>query len=145
MSAAVGVSAAASAKGLEALVRNVLVALALAIALSPVVLGHHSFAAAYFEEQSVTIDGSISEFAYRSPHAWVYLDVTDATGRVTRYSAEWANPNRLKRDGVTMDTLRPGDRVIITGSPGRKADDNKIHLKRIARPADGWQWRGGRR
>ena len=125
--------------------RHVLVALVFAVACSSVTFGHHSFAAAYFEEQSVTVEGLITEFAYRSPHVWVYLDVTDATGTLTRYGAEWANPNRLTREGITSNTLRAGDRVIITGSPGRKAEDNHIHLKRIARPADGWQWRGGRR
>jgi hypothetical protein len=107
--------------------------------------GHHSFAAYYFEEQSVTIEGTIVEFAYRSPHAWVYLDVSDAKGVVARFGAEWANPNRLTRDGITGDTLRRGDRVVITGSPGRKPEERRIHLKRIERPADGWQWRGGRR
>ena len=127
------------------MVRNVLVALAIAVAVSPVASGHHSFAAVYFEDRSVTVEGSVVEFAYRSPHAWVYLDVTDAKDKVTRYGAEWANPNRLTRDGITTDTLRPGDRVILTGSPGRKASDNHIHLKQIERPADGWQWRGGRR
>lgn len=125
--------------------RNVLVTLAFAVVISPVAFGHHSFAATYFEERSVTIAGSVVEFAYRSPHAWVYLDVTDAKDKVSRYGAEWANPNRLTRDGITTETLRPGDRVIITGSPGRKANDNNIHLKRIERPVDGWQWRGGSR
>ena len=125
--------------------RNVLVALAFAVAFPPVAFSHHSFAAAYFEDQSVTIEGSIAEFAYRSPHAWVYVEVADAKGKVARYGAEWANPNRLTRDGVTSDSLRAGDRVIITGSPGRKASENLIHLKRIERPADGWHWRGGRR
>jgi uncharacterized protein DUF6152 len=105
---------------------------------------HHSFAAYYFEDQSVTIEGTIAEFAYRSPHAWVYVDVTDSNGGVTRFGAEWANPSRLTRDGITADSLKPGDRVLITGSPGRKTSENRIHLKRIQRPSDGWQWRGGR-
>lgn len=125
--------------------RTLLLALALAAAFPPRVAVHHSFAAYYFEEQSVTIEGTITEFAYRSPHAWVYLDVTDARGSVNRFGAEWANPNRLTRDGITSDSLKPGDRVVITGSPGRKAEERRIHLKRIERPADGWQWRGGRR
>ena len=43
------------------------------------------------------------------------------------------------------DTLKPGDRVIVTGSPGRNAAERKIHLKRIERPADGWSWGGRRR
>ncbi|HEX5109015.1 MAG TPA: DUF6152 family protein [Vicinamibacterales bacterium] len=118
--------------------------LAFTATFTSVAITHHSFAASYFEEQSVTIEGSVVEFAFRSPHAWVYVDVTDANGKVTRYGAEWANPNRLTRDGITSGSLRSGDRVTITGSPGRKASENQIHLKRIERPADGWQWRGGR-
>jgi len=57
-----------------------------------------------------------------------------------RYSAEWSNPNRLSRDGITKETLKPGDVVIVTGAPGRNAGENRIHLKRIERPADGWKW-----
>ena len=105
---------------------------------------HHSFAAYYFEEQSVSISGEIVAFDYASPHAWVHVTASDPTGRAQQYAAEWANPSRLARDGITRDTLKPGDRVIITGSPGRKASEYKVHLKRIERPADGWSWRRGR-
>jgi len=105
---------------------------------------HHSFPTYYHEDQSVTIEGDVLEFDFRAPHAWVYLDVPDAQGRPRRFAAEWANPNRLTRDAITKDTLKAGDRVRITGSPGRTASENKIHLKRIERPADGWRWAGGR-
>jgi hypothetical protein len=65
---------------------------------------------------------------------------------VRRYAAEWANPNRLAQQGITRDTLRPGDRVVVVGSPGRRAHEYTLHLKSIERPADGWRWRGrGRR
>jgi hypothetical protein len=116
----------------------------LVLASAPVISGHHSFAAHYFEERSVTIQGTLVEFAYEAPHAWVHLSVTDDGGAV-RYSAEWANPNRLSRDGITKETLKAGDRLIVTGSPGRNASENRIHLKRIERPSDGWNWRGRRR
>ena len=119
-------------------------ALALVLASVPLVSGHHSFAAYYFEEQSVTVRGTLVEFEYRAPHAWVHLSVTDDRGATQQYSAEWSNPNRLSRDGVTKETLRAGDVVIITGAPGRNAAENRIHLKRIERPADGWNW-GARR
>ena len=105
---------------------------------------HHSFAAYYFEDQSVSIAGAIDTFEYRAPHAWVYVMAPDADGRVQRFGAEWANPSRLRRDGIARDTLKAGDHVEITGSPGRTAAEYKIHLKRIRRPADGWEWRGGR-
>jgi hypothetical protein len=102
--------------------------------------GHHSFAAYYFEEQSVTIEGDVVEFDYRAPHAWLYLMAPDAEGQIRRFSAEWANPRRLTGDGVTRDKIKAGDRVIISGSPGRTASEFKIHLKSIRRPADGWSW-----
>jgi hypothetical protein len=109
-----------------------------------VISGHHSFAAHYFEEQSVTVRGTLVEFAYEAPHAWVHLSVTDDSGSVRQYSAEWANPNRLSRDGITKETLKAGDQLIVTGSPGRNASENRIHLKRVERPSDGWNWRGRR-
>jgi hypothetical protein len=69
----------------------------------------------------------------------------DPGGQVRRYSAEWANPNRLNQQGIRRDTLRPGDHVVIVGSPGRPGNEYKIHLKGIERPADGWTWRGRNR
>jgi hypothetical protein len=116
--------------------------------LMTVVIGsayaHHSFAQYYFEERSVTIEGELVKFEYRSPHAWVHVDVTDERGATRQYAAEWANPNRLTRDDITQDTLKIGDRVVITGSPGRNPEEYKLHLKRIQRPADGWSWPGSR-
>jgi hypothetical protein len=105
---------------------------------------HHSFATYYHEDQSVTIEGYVLEFDFRAPHAWVYFNVPDTDGRPRRFAAEWANPNRLTRDAITRETLKAGDRVVITGSPGRIASENKVHLKRIERPVDGWRWVGGR-
>jgi hypothetical protein len=109
-------------------------------ALGGPVAAHHSFATYYFEERSVTIEGDLVSFDYRNPHAWVYLDAADETGVLRRYSAEWSNTNRLASDGITKDTFAAGDRVVITGSPGRKREEFKIHLKRLQRPADGFSW-----
>jgi hypothetical protein len=106
---------------------------------------HHSFSAYYFEDQSVTIVGEVQEFQYRSPHAILMVSAKDADGKLRTYAAEFANPNRLAREGVTRDTLKRGDLVSVTGSPGRTASEYKIHLKQIERMSDGWSWGGGRR
>ena len=121
-----------------------ILACALALVALPVAVvhGHHSFAAHYFEEQSVTVEGTLVSFEYRAPHAWVNIGVADAERETDLFSAEWSNPNRLLRDGITKDTLKAGDLLVITGSPGRNADERKLHLKRIERPADGWSWQG---
>jgi exonuclease VII large subunit len=105
---------------------------------------HHSFAQYYFEDRSMTIEGELVRFDYQNPHAWVYLDAKDEQGMIRQYGAEWANPNRLTRDNITKDTLKAGDRLVVSGSPGRKPEEYKMHLKRIQRPADGWSWPAGR-
>ena len=100
---------------------------------------HHSFAAHYFESQTMSIEGEIVKFEYRSPHAWVHVVTKDDKGQTLQYAAEWSNPNRLKQQGITSDTLRPGDHVILVGSPWRNPAEQKLHLKGIQRPADGWK------
>ena len=103
---------------------------------------HHSFAADYFEDQRVSVEGDLVEFDYRAPHSWVHLMVKDERGGVEKYSAEWASPTRLSQRGVTADSLKPGDHLVINGSPGRKPAERRLHLKTITRPADGWSWSG---
>jgi hypothetical protein len=122
--------------------RTWLTALAGAVALGVSASAHHSFAASYFEDQVVTIDGEIVEFDYRNPHSWVRVVGKSDTSAGQEFAAEWASPVRLKQWGVTETTLKPGDRVLITGSPGRDPSEHRIHLKSIERPADGWRWAG---
>jgi len=100
---------------------------------------HHSFAASYDEKQSITIEGNIVAFDYRNPHAWVTLNVADAQGNPVLWQAEWRSPVRLQQDGISKDTLHPGDHILITGSPGKTAEDHRIHLKIIERPSDGFK------
>ena len=121
--------------------RRALTALAAAtlIAVAPV-SAHHSFSAYYFEDQSVTLQGVIQEFQLRSPHATVIFTSPDGEGRSRTYSAEWSSPRRLTRNGVTKDTLKPGDAVIITGNPGRNQADHRVRLLTFKRPKDGWSW-----
>ena len=104
---------------------------------------HHSFAAYYNESQSVSLEGTVREFRYKSPHAILVFHAADSGGRMQQYEAEWANPSRLERQGINANTLRPGDVVVVSGSPGRVASDNKVHLKGIRRASDGWSWGGG--
>lgn len=122
----------------------------LTLAIASVIAGipagaHHSFAAYYFEDQSVSMEGEVQEFQFRSPHALLMFTARTADGRTPTYAAEWGNPRRLGSQGINKDTLKPGDIIIVTGSPGRTASEYKVHLKGIRRPSDGWSWSGGRR
>lgn len=126
--------------------RRTLPTLAIVIIMAGIPAGaHHSFAAFYFESQSITIEGEVQEFQFRSPHAILLFTARTPEGQLHTYAAEWGNPRRLGSQGIDKDTLKPGDLVVVTGSPGRAASEYTVHLRGIRRPADGWSWSGGRR
>lgn len=118
-----------------------LLALGASVVTLPV-YAHHSFSAYYFADESISIEGNVQEFDYVNPHVWVHILAPDKEGRLQKVSAEWAAPNRLLQQGIVKDTLKPGERVIVTGSPSRDSFGYKIQLKRIYRLADGWTWAG---
>jgi len=103
---------------------------------------HHSFAATYFDNQKQTIEGDLVQFLYRNPHSFVHVEVKDANGNLTRWAVEWAAGGQLAQGGITRDTLRPGDHVIITGNPGRNPDDHRMRMINLVRPSDGFKWGG---
>jgi len=128
---------------MRGLLRYRIAVLLILLACSVPAYSHHSFAGAYFESDSVTIDGDVVEFSYRAPHAWLHVMAADSSGRVQRYGAEWASPSRLEREGVAKDTFQAGDQVSITGSPGRNDRERAIHLKKVTRFSRGrWSWEG---
>ena len=106
------------------------------------VYAHHSFAATYFEDQTVTIKGKLVQFLYRNPHSFVHVDAPDDKGVMQTWAVEWGAGGQLSRDGVTRESLKPGDEVIIKGNPGRNPDDHRIRMQSIERPSDGWNWKG---
>ena len=110
------------------------------VSLSTPLLGHHSFAEYYIEEDTIEVEGEIREVQYKNPHSWIFVQAQDPFGRQKVYSAEWASVSRLERDGVTKRTLRQGDWVRIWASANRNPNDNRVRLKRIERPADRWKW-----
>jgi hypothetical protein len=76
---------------------------------------HHSFAAEYDENKPITITGSVTKLEWMNPHARFYVDVKDASGKVTNWEFELANLNALIRRGWTRTSLKPGDVVTVDG------------------------------
>ena len=119
-----------------------LFAVVFAIAVAVPLVAHHSFAATYFEDKQETVEGDLVQFVFRNPHSFVHMDVPDASGEKVRYAVEWASGSSLAGQGVTRDTLKLGDHVVVTGMPGRNAEDHRMRMKTIVREKDGWKWSG---
>jgi uncharacterized protein DUF6152 len=122
--------------------KRYLVALLVAggFALGAQAYAHHSFAATYLEDQSVTIEGELVQFLFRNPHSFVHVMVKEKDGSQVRYAVEWGGAGQLGGQGVTRETLKPGDIVVISGSPGRNPADHRVRMVSLRRPKDGFGW-----
>jgi hypothetical protein len=101
---------------------------------------HHSFAATYDESKSVTIEGKLVQFMFRNPHSFVHVMAPDDKGQEQRWAVEWGGAGQLGNQGVTRETLKPGDVVVITGNPGRNPADHRVRMVTLRRPSDGFGW-----
>lgn len=101
---------------------------------------HHSFAATYDESRTVRIEGRLVQFLYRNPHSFVHIMAPDENGQEQRWSVEWGGAGQLSGQGVTRETLKPGDVVTITGSPGRNPAEHRIRMLTLRRASDGFGW-----
>ena len=103
--------------------RAVLAAGIVLLAAMPV-RAHHSFAAAFDENNPVTVTGVMTEIRLENPHSWFYLDVTDEDGKVTRWGFEGNTPTSLIRAGYKRDAVKVGDKVTVRGSHARDLSAN---------------------
>ena len=101
---------------------------------------HHSFTATYDEGKTIEIEGTLVQFMFRNPHAWVHVMAPDENGVMQRWGIEWGGAGALSGQGVTRESLKPGDHVVITGNPGRNSVDHRIRMRSLLRPADGFGW-----
>jgi hypothetical protein len=116
--------------------------LAVSLVSASAAYAHHSFAATYFVDQSITIEGTLTQFMYRNPHSFIKVEAPDDKGVMQSWAIEWGGGAQLTRDHVSRDTLKPGDHVVVSGNPGRDPAEHRIRLHKIVRPADGWKWEG---
>jgi hypothetical protein len=101
---------------------------------------HHSFAATYDQSKTIQIEGKVAQFLIRSPHSFLHVLAKDESGQMQRWAIEWQGAAQLVDAGITKDTLKSGDPVIVTGNPGRDPADHRIRMVTIKRTTDGFGW-----
>ena len=96
--------------------RHGLAAIGAAWLCATVALGaHHGFSSEYDEKKPVELKGIITRLEWTNPHARFYIDVADASGKVTNWNFELASLNSLRRNGWTQYSLKVGEVVTATG------------------------------
>ena len=88
---------------------------------------HHGTNASYQLEKTITVSGTVTEFAFAYPHVQLYFDVKDDSGKVEHWAAELpGTPVMLKSYNVgwSKTAIKPGDQVTLgchpSKSPGSK-------------------------
>ena len=102
---------------------------------------HHSPESHYLVNELITVTGVVTKFRLINPHARIYFEVTTADGEVQEWFAEGNASAILRRRGWSVDTLKPGDMIKITGNPARDGG-HKMDWKLIV-TQDGTEYRGG--
>jgi hypothetical protein len=119
----------------ESLSARLPAALLLTAIWSVAAVAHHSFAHIYDSEKTVTLTASVREFQFLHPHPYLIVEVRNDAGERQTWRAEMDNRFELEQIGITRSTFKPGDRVIVSGSPGR-SESFILYLWRLERPAD---------
>jgi hypothetical protein len=81
-------------------------------------LAHHSFAM-FDMTREVTVSGTIKQFQWTNPHAYIQLVAKDSSGRDVEWSMEMGAPMYLYARGWRPSSLKAGQRVTITINPLR--------------------------
>jgi hypothetical protein len=120
--------------------RTIALMIILSISAAMTVYAHHSVAALYDANKSIKIEGTIISFTFRSPHSALIVEAPDSQGAVHRWDVAWNAARELAGQNITRESLKAGDKVVITGNPGRRAEDHIVRMVTFLRPADGLSW-----
>lgn len=120
--------------------RMLLLVIAGALLTGAAAYAHHSFGATYNSKEQIKVEGKLVQFVFRNPHSFVYVEAPGERGTTQRWAIEWSGAAALGGQGVTRETLRVGDHVIVIGRPSRSPGEYRVQMLSLKRPADGLTW-----
>jgi hypothetical protein len=80
-------------------------------------LAHHSFFGRFNTTGNIELEGDVTRISWRNPHAHIFLNVTEADGKVVEWNLESGSPTLMTRAGIPADAIKVGDHIRIAGYP----------------------------
>ena len=99
--------------------RSAATALALTVAfvlIGSVASAHHGRAG--YGDRISTVKGTVTEVQWKNPHVFIAFDVKDDKGNLVHWLAELSSPATMLAAGMSKNTLKLGDEIVIKGKVG---------------------------
>jgi len=74
---------------------------------------HHQFSSEFDANKSMTLTGTVSKVEWVKPHAYIYLNAKNESGKVEQWKLETASPDYLKQHGITPSNFKKGESVTV--------------------------------
>ncbi len=87
-----------------------------AVLLAAPAFAHHSFA--MFDQSKVLhVSGTLKEFEFVNPHAWVHVTIVNDKGEPATWSFEGGSPSQLVKLGWSKENFRVGEKIDVGFRP----------------------------
>jgi hypothetical protein len=99
------------------------------------VFAHHQFSTEFDKSKPVTLSGTIAKVEWNNPHAYIYMDVKNESGKMEQWKLEAASPEFLMKQGVKETTFKKGEKLTVNAYGATKTA--LLASARMATTADG--------
>ena len=77
---------------------------------------HHSMAG-FDRTKTVSVTGTVKQFKWANPHAWIEMEIPDGKGGTSEWNVEMTSPAVLIKAGWKSSVIKPGDKVTVACHP----------------------------
>ena len=115
-----------------------LIAICCLIIFAVSAFAHHGFGVEFDGRKCMDLKGTLSGLIWENPHAYLQMDVTDASGKTVSWHLEMITPNGLKRNGTTRQDFEEnmGKVMNARACPAKVGGDSRAAAEYI-KLADG--------
>jgi hypothetical protein len=118
---------------------DVVTVLVLAAGLTAPVAAHHSIASLFDRNKRMTMSAVVKQWRFVNPHPLIVVEAAAPGAPPRIWTLELDGRELASGQGFTKDTLKPGDRIEVTGDPSRQ-DPRLLFLRTLRRPSDGFRY-----